>query len=414
MKIFDVFRKKKQVPAPWEKYYTKEDIEFEIPDITMYEQIKETALKYPDNYAYKYFSTKVTYKKFIEQIDEAAKAWKTLGVKKGTIVTFCMPNTPEVLIALYALNKLGAIGSMFHPLSSENEIKESIEGTQSKFLVMIDMFYDKIKDTINETSVEKVIFVSVADSMKLLLKLGYKLTKGRQFNHYPAQDNFIPWKEFIKNRDKELVIKKGPDIGKNTPAMILRSGGTSGKPKNIVLQNRALLLGAIQEHIVLKRLLPGDNLLAIMPNFHGFGFSVTMHTPLYIGCTSVLIPQFDGKKLDLLLKKTKPACLLGVPTLFEALCNCNNKNNLDFSFLKYVICGGDDLSPSLETRVNNYLKERKATVKISQGYGLSESLAAVCLSQGNMYKSGSIGVPFPGNYMKIIDSGTRKIIQVNI
>ena len=196
--------------------------------------------------------------------------------------------------------------------------------------------------------------------------------------------------------------------GKDTPAVIIHSGGTSGKPKNVVIQNRAFILGALQEKISLKRLVPGDCCLAIMPNFHGFGLSVCMHTPLALGCYTILIPQFDSKKFDIMFKKKKPSCVLGVPTLFEALISNTNVKKLDLSNLKYVISGGDILSKSLEDRVNKYLKEHNSKAHITQGYGLSESLAAVCLASDDVNKSGSVGIPLAGNQIKIIDSATRE------
>jgi long-chain acyl-CoA synthetase len=145
-----------------------------------------------------------------------------------------------------------------------------------------------------------------------------------------------------------------------------------------------------------------------MPNFHGFGLSVCMHTPLALGCYTILIPQFNSKKFDILFKKKKPTCVLGVPTLFEALISNNNVKNLDLSFLKYAISGGDLLKQSLEDDINKYFKEHNSKARITQGYGLSEALAAVTLAHDEVNKSGSIGVPLPGNHIKIINPSTRK------
>ena len=160
MKFFEFFKSKKTIPAPWKKYYKDSDMDINIPDINMYDQVLKSSKLYPDNYAYQYINTKVTYKRFIKKIDKCAIALKRLGIRKGTIVTICLPNVPEALIAIYALNKIGAIANMIHPLSAEGEIKESIISTKSRYLIMIDMFYDKVKDTIKTVNLNKVIFVS--------------------------------------------------------------------------------------------------------------------------------------------------------------------------------------------------------------------------------------------------------------
>ena len=409
MSIFDVFRRKKSIPSPWNKYYTENDLNINIPNISMYDQILKASKKYPNNIAIQYFSTKMKYKKFINEIDRAAISFKEFGIYKGDIVTILMPNTPEALIAVYALNKLGVIASMVHPLSSSEEIKDSLNSTNSKYLVATDMFYSKIKDIIGETNVKKVIFTSISSYMTKALKIGYYFTKGRKYKKYPKNNFFISWNKFLNlSKNKSLDIKS--KYGKNTPAVILHSGGTSGKPKNVVLQNRAFILITKQEKKVLKDMVVGDKCLAIMPNFHGFGLAVSMHTQISLGFTSILVPQFDAKKFDTLLRKTKPSIVLGVPTLYEALASSNNEPDLDLSCLKYVICGGDILSNNLEDRVNDYLLKHSSKVKITQGYGMSEALAAVSLSSDNHIKSGSIGIPLPGNHIKIIDPSTRNTL----
>lgn len=407
MSIFDIFRRKKKIPAPWSKYYTEEELNISIPDITMYEQVGISTRKYPDNTAYQYFNRKVKYKTFLKQINNAYSSFRSLGVKCGDIVTICLPNVPEALIALYALNKIGAIANMVHPLSAEEEILESLNSTNSKYLVMIDLYYCKIKNIIASTSVKKVIFVSAGDSMNFFMRIGYKILNFRKFEHPRPNYKFIKWRTFTKLK----CFKKEPlglNLGKDTPAVILHSGGTSGKPKNVVIQNRAFILAAKQEQIALPNLKTGDCCLAIMPNFHGFGLSVLMHTPLALGCYTVLVPQFDAKKFDTLFKETKPTCVLGVPTLFEALTECDNEKDLDLSFLKYAVSGGDLLNANLEEKVNKYFKEHNSIAHITQGYGLSEALAAVCLAHDQVHKQGSVGIPLPGNHVKIIDPATRK------
>ena len=413
MSIFDIFRKRKPILTPWSKYYTDDELDIKIPNISLYKQLLNTAEKYPDNIAYKYLGTKVTYKCFMKKIDKAVISFKKLNIKKGDVVTICLPNVPEALIAFYALNKLGAIANMVHPLSAAEEIKEAIISTKSKYLIMIDMFYSKIKDIIKSTKVRNVIFVSAADSMNLFMKVGYKLINITKYKKYPLNKFYISWNRFIR-KSYFSKIKITEKYGKDTPAVILHSGGTSGKPKNVVLQNRAFIMSAIQEKIAFKNVNVGDFCLAIMPNFHGFGLSACMHSPLVLGFGSILVPQFDSKKFDILFKKNRPSIVLGVPTLYEALISNNNIKNLDLSFLKYAISGGDILTKSLEDKVNNYLKEHNSSAVITQGYGMTEALAAVTIGVDEVNKSGSIGIPLPGNNIKIINPATRKTNPYNV
>lgn len=406
MSIFDVFRHKKAIPAPWAKYYTEEELNYKIPNISIYEQVRRSSIKYPNYLAIKYMNKKITYRQLLKMIDQASLSFKGMGVKKGDIITICLPNVPEALIALYALNKLGAIANMLHPLSAEEEIKQSLLSTKSKFLVLVDMFYSKIEHTIRDTKVHKVIFVSPADSLNFFMRLGYKIKQIGKYKKYPHDKMFMNWRQFM-HLAKKVKPFKCIKYGRNTPAVILHSGGTSGTPKNVVIQNRSFILAAFQEKVQMKRLNAGDCCLAIMPNFHGFGLSVLMHTPLALGCYTILVPQFDSKKFDTLFKKTRPTCVLGVPTLYEALINSHNEKNLDLSFLKYVVSGGDILNKNLEEKINQFFKDHNSTAVITQGYGLSEALAAVTLACDKVNKSGSVGIPLVGNYIKIIDPATR-------
>ena len=410
MNIFSFLRRRKPVPEPWAKYYTKEELNLKIPDISLYDQVKKSSFLYPSYIAYEYMGYKCNYKKFIEDVNEYAKVFTKSGIKHGDIVTIMLPNVPNVLISLYALNKIGAIANMVHPLSSEEEILFSLESTKSKELIMLNTFYEKIENIINKTNVEKVIFVSASDYMPFFLKVAYNVSQIGKHKKHPKRDMYFTWKSFYKKYHTSEHMKF-PKFGKDTPAVIIHSGGTSGTPKNVVIQNRAFILAALQENICMKTLNPGDCCLAIMPNFHGFGLSVLMHTPLALGCYTILIPQFDAKKFDILFQKKKPTCVLGVPTLYEALMNCNNVKNLDLSNLRYVVSGGDILPKSLENRMNEYLKKHNSPGKITQGYGLSEALAAVCLACDDVNKSGSVGIPLPGNQVKIIDPATRETLK---
>lgn len=413
MSIFDILRKKSKIDAPWSKYYKEDEMDIKIPNISMYDQVKISCYRYPNNLAIYYEGTKINYKTLVKRVDKLACSFASYGIKKGDIVTICLPNVPEALYGLYALNKIGAIANMIHPLSSEEEIKESVESTNSRLLIFTDMFFDKIEENITDTCLEHVLIVSPADSLNKVKKVGYKIITHGKYKKIPYNGFFIKLSSFTKKYfDKKMELTKR--YGKDTPAVILHSGGTSGTPKNVVLQNRAFILGSKQERICLKKLRPGDCCLGIMPNFHGFGLSVCMHTPLTLGCYTILVPKFDAKKFDILFAKTKPTCVLGVPTLFEALISNNNVKNLDLSNLKYVVSGGDMLSPSLEKNVNEYLSNHKSTAKITQGYGLSEALAAVTLAYDDVNKTGSIGIPLPSNHIKIIDSSTRKSVPPNV
>ena len=398
--------KQKLIKTPWAKYYKKEDLKLKVPDISMYEALKEVVLKYESRTAINYFGKKLSYREFLNLIDKAALAFRSQGVRRGDIVTICMPNTPEAMIAFYAINKIGAISNMIHPLSGEIEIKEYLTSTNSVMLVMIDVCYDKVKNIIKDTSVYKTIVVSARDSMPFFTGLGYQISQGFKIKGPTKSEAYLYWNDFLKKAsgyNNLLDIK----ISRDDPAVILHSGGTTGKPKGIILSNGNFNALTEQAKIVFNDVEVGDRVLGIMPIFHGFGLGVSTIGPFILGCELIMVPQFNAKKFDKLLEKYKPNVIFGVPTLYEALAGTKN-DYLDLSGLKYAISGGDSLSRNLIKRVNDYLSSHNAKIKISQGYGMTESLAAVALSYGEAYREDSIGIPFPGNYIKIVTPETQE------
>lgn len=391
---------------PWAKYYPDGQINLEYPDCSLYEELLKSANKYSYNYAYNYFGKKVTYHEFIKQIDKIANSFRQLGVNKGDVVTICMPNTPEAIISFYAINKIGAISNIIHPLSAENEIKYYLNVSSSKFLLTIDLAYDKIKNIIDETKIKRAIIVSVKESMPTLLNIGYTITKGLKLK--PINDsNIISWKNF-KSLANLYQSNDYVDVDKNDCAVILYSGGTTGKPKGIVLTNLNFNAVAKQSYRACGFLRPKDTLLAILPIFHGFGLGICIHTVLTSGATSILVPQFNAKTFDTLLKKHHPNIIIGVPTLYEALIKNKNMDNVDLSYLKGAICGGDSLAYSLKKEVDKFFKDHNANIEVREGYGLTECSSASCLTPINVYKEGSIGIPYPDMIYKIVVPNTSE------
>ena len=173
-----MFGIKKKPKAPWKKYYTKEELNIKVPDESIYQSLEKNAKQALNHIALEYMGKNISYRQFLQMIDKCAKSFLQIGIKEGDIVTICMPNTPETLISFYAINKIGAIANMIHPLSSEEEIKEYLKETESVAFVMIDVCYEKVRNVIDDTSVRKTIVVSAKNSMPLLLGLGYALTQG--------------------------------------------------------------------------------------------------------------------------------------------------------------------------------------------------------------------------------------------
>ncbi|WP_461811642.1 AMP-binding protein [Faecalimonas sp.] len=397
-----------KVKTPWYSAYHGIKPHLEYPDISLYKMLKNVMKKYPENTSYNYYGTKKTYKNFMKEIDQCARAFKYLGVKYQDKVSICMPNTPEAIISFYALNKIGAVSNMIHPLSAENEIKHFLNISKSEYLIAIDVSFNKINHIVKETDLKKCIVVSPKESMPIYMKIGYQLTKGRKIK-LEKSNIILTWKNFIK-LGNEYSDEINYDHKGNVVAAILYSGGTTGYPKGIELTNLNFNALAMQSIEACQCLKEKDKVLSIMPIFHGFGLGICIHTVQCFGGTSILLPHFNAQTFDKLLKKYRPNVIAGVPTLYEALLKNKNLEGYDLSFLKCVISGGDSLSVSLKKKVDCFLKEHGAKIQIREGYGLTECVTGSCLTPMEYYREGSIGIPYPDTYYKIVKPNTDQEI----
>lgn len=392
----------------WNKCYTKEERKMKAKDETIYDNFYSYAIKNPKDNAINYYNRIFSYEKVLKMIDKAAQSLNYLGVEKMDIVTLLLPNIPEAVIFFYALNKIGAVSNMVHPLSSNEEIKNILKNNESNIIVAVDASYDKLYDITEGTKVTKIIGVSAANSLPLLLKIGYKL---KMFNKYtiPCKENFISYKKFLRHK-RPFEYKKYYNVI-DKPACILQSGGTTGISKGIVLSNGNFNSLTVQEIIMLKKLEKGDKILAIMPVFHGFGLALSVNSMLCLGREVILVPTFKASEFANIINKYKPQMIIGVPTLYEALLQSEVS---DLSFVKYAVVGGDSLSKDLELRINDFFRKHNSNVEISQGYGMTECLAGAIANFDYHYKTGAIGIPGPGNDVKIVKPFTQTEVRNNV
>ena len=391
---------------PWLKYYDKEGIpaNLEFPDCSMVDMIIQSAEKWPDNVAISYYGHKVTYKNFVKKIEKAARALKNYGVKEGDKVTICMPNTPEGITMVYAVNMVGAICNMVHPLSSEKELEYYIKVADSKYVLVIDAVFDKIYKLRDTASLERIIVVRPSDGLGFLKQRLYKLLHVKKVK-LPANDSrVVLWEDFIANsyfyQGNFYEERSGAD-----PAIIMYSGGTTGTPKAVLLSNLNINAESLCDATVIRQIVPGAMVLSILPLFHCFGLGVCIHTPLCKGMGCILIPAFSHKQFADIIKKNSPNFIVGVPTLFEALVNTKLKPD-DLKSVTAVICGGDALTQTLRNKVNSYLKAHGSNAKIRVGYGLTEGSGAVCLSPENAFNDGIIGAPMPNTDIKVVKNNS--------
>lgn len=392
---------------PWLKYYSEQALAEEMPRCTVYQYLKMVNEDYPHQPALHYYGKNISFKEFFEKIDECANAFYALGVKEGDIVSLLSVAVPETVIAIYALNKIGATANTIDPRMDVTSISRMVTDSKSKILVVLDIAFPKVKRIKKEIAQEKIIVQPVYRSLPLIKK-AIKNMMGRMSIGY--DDCVIAWDDFIKvgkGTEAPEVAYKGDAV-----VAITYTGGTTGFPKGVMLTNDSLNAVAFNfkhSSICVKR---GDRFLGIIPVFASYGLVCGLHMPLSLGITMILIPNFQPFKMGKLIKAFKPQHMISVPAFYEILMESKEVKNMDLSFLITMGSGGDTMNEGLENKLRDFMKSHNMTRPLAQGYGMSELSAAVSFCAEDVYKEGSVGIPSITTTVAIFDPDTYDELDI--
>ncbi len=372
----------------------------DLNGLTIYECIKSKAEEYKDLTALEYYGNKISYTSLIAAIDRCAASMYLYGVRQGMHVAVILPNIPQAVFIFYACSKLGAVCDLIHPLSSVRELKSYLELTNPKIVFV----YDELPAGISVLSgkVQKAVLVSPSEYLPKMAKLAFKMKAGAK---NPSFIRFETFPEFFKEGTKPFAYKEDELPIASDPCAMLYTGGTTGKSKGVLLSSFNFNNNAEEAIESCECLRKGDRFLAELPIFHGFGLGVCVHTVLMYGGTSILLPIFKVKKFVQLISKYKPAVIAGVPAIFGAIVSGDIKD-IDMSFVKLVISGGDKLPSDIQDKMNEILASHGSKAVVRQGYGLTECLSGVCLMPPGSKEHNCIGRPYRNTRFKIVDPDT--------
>lgn len=405
------------IDKPWLKYYTEDQIKTGIPKMTVYRYLYEQNKDYLGRTALTYFGRKITFDELFTKIEETAKALKSMGVKENDIVTISMPNTPEAVYLFYAMSKIGAIANMVDPRTSAEGIQKYIEEVGSDKVIIVDSYYYKIKPLTENGKVNQVVAISPAESLPLGLNLGYKAkefidsikdsSKRNVFNYKTKN-----WKQFIET-GREYELDTEATYQENRPVVIEHTGGTTGVPKGVLLSNENINSVALQSVLTGIDMQREHNWLDIMPTFIAYGVGMGLHLPLTIGMETILIPQFDAQKFDVLLYKHKPVHMVGVPSYWGTIVKSKKLANQDLSHMIAPTVGGDAMNTILEQEANDFLKAHNCESKIVKGYGMTEVTGGVAGTVDENNKIGSVGIPFVKQIISVFEPDSEDELGYN-
>lgn len=408
------------IDKPWQKYYSKEAITANIPELTAYQYMVSQNEDNLSTKAIMYYGKKISYKNYIDMIDETARRLYNLGVTEGEVVTVMSVANPELEVLFYALNKLGAVINLIDVRSDYKQIKKYLMEVKSSEVVVMDNFlpeFDKcMEDEDVDNIVENVITLSPYNSVLFPFNvLAEKKSRKEDSTLYSKIDEIKKKNKYMTWNDLMSVHKyrypRYPRYKKNMVAALVHTGGTTGVPKTVKLSNENFNAMAIQYKSLNANYNKGDTFLNGIVPFVAYGIVVTIHMPMCLGMTNIIAPILSPKEFTEFMIKYKPNHTITVPTYVEHFVHDRKADSMNWKCLKNLGIGGDYFPEQSEIYVNEFLKNHGSSSIAEKGYGMTEnsSTAGVCLVGVN--KINSLGIPLPLNTYGIFERGTDKELK---
>ncbi len=389
---------------PWLKHYvgnTPHDIE--VPVGPLWSMLDRTVEEFPDNVAIYFEGAEITYRELGELVDRAANAFSKLGVKKGDAVALMLPNIPQFVIAYYGALKCGAIVTPINPLSMPKEVRVFLQDTKARVMVCMNFFYKVVEAVRDETDLETVVVTAAWDHLgKIKQVLASKLVYRKQMKELPPLREGDPlWLDFLADAVPEpptVEVDPAEDV-----AVYQFTGGTTGIPKAAMLTHNNLKANCAQCGAWMEWMSERGKevFVGALPLQHIFGQTVTMNMAISWGSSMILIvdPR-DIKKLLSVIDKLKPTFFPIVATLAIAIYSHPDVSKYDLTSLKMAIAGAMALPAEVTRRF-----EAATNSIIIEGYGLTEASPVTHANplDKELRKVGSIGLPMPSTYCKIVD-----------
>lgn len=419
----------------WLKRSKRASVKLPDSHLSVYDYIYECNKNNLDDVALEYdplidySSTKITYRELFKMIETTTMAYMELGVKKGDIVTVCLPSFVENIVNFYALNRLGAIANQIHPLASKDEVKFYLEEAESKIFVSYDGNFDNFKDVIEELNIENVIMVdatnlvSTKNKVMILYDKYKKLRKKKNISlmsfvkevsktkTYPSS-RYISFKDFMNlgKHNKEIIVNTFNDA-----CSLTHTSGTTGKSKGVLSSNygfNEMVRQIAEETPVLER---GDKELLVLPPYPLYVLCNNVHMCLARGINIVVVPKVDYQNIHKYFMKHKITAVQGIPSTVMSMLNDKGfeENNVDLSAIKFIVAGGGALASETLKKANNFLHKHNCKYNVTVGYGMSEmGSCAVCTFDEND-EFGTVGRPLNDTNIKIVNPETKEEVGYN-
>jgi long-chain acyl-CoA synthetase len=394
------------IRSRWLRKAMKEKVmRIDFEKITMPEVLTRTAGRLPDRTALIFMGKNISYRELEALVNRFARALTAIGVKRGDRVALLLPNMPQFVIANYAALRIGAVAVMNNPLSTEEELADQLNDSESTVLITLDLLFPRAAALKEKTGIRSIVACHITDYLpfpgnKLLPYLQKALY--RKIEPEPGIYEFLP----LLDRHPDTPVESGArweEVG-----ALIYTEGTTGVNKGVMLTHASISCNARQLRAGFPELQDGqESLLAVFPFFHSTGWTGVQNLSILAGWTDVLVPHPDPMAVIELTKKHKPTLLTGPPMVYRSLLTRGEFRKVNLSSVKGFIAGAAPMPPGI-------IKELKSLrdIPVINVYGMTEICSTgTATPWSGAEKPGTVGVPLPGTDLKIVDAetGTRQL-----
>jgi long-chain acyl-CoA synthetase len=389
---------------PWLGSYTlRVPRDIAEPTETLTQMLSKSVRKYRRNIAVQFFGSTMTYGELGEQVSRFANGLRERGVTRGDRVALVLPNSPQHVIAFYAVLRLGAIVVEHNPLYTERELRHQFEDHGAKIAIAWDKTVSTLLNMPDDLGVTTVVSVDVTRAMPLRTRLALRLpikkariargalTSGRRLR------GSVDWGEVMSSR---LLPRRFPGPALEETAVLQYTSGTTGTPKGAILSHRNLRANAMQGEAWIPGLRAGREVVfGVLPLFHAYGLTLCLTFALSIGARLVLFPKFDEDLVLDAFRKTPATFLPAGPPIYERLVAAAEARRVSLGGIRFAISG----AMNLPIRIVERWEQATGGVLV-EGYGMTESSPIVVGNpMGPSRRPGTVGVPFPSTEIRVVD-----------
>jgi long-chain acyl-CoA synthetase len=382
----------------WVKFYpTKIPDNIDYPEITLHDLLIRTAKNYPNRLAIDYFGNEITYKKLDLFSDYFAAGLAKLGIKKGNRIALFLPNIPQFIIAYFGALKAGAVVTTISPLYRDREVKYQLINSGAKSIVTLKSLYPIVEKIWQKTKLRNIIITTTTWPLPCV--------DYTQLDSI-CKKNVLLFEKIINTNSTSIIpqVKINPKVDL---AALQYTGGTTGRAKGAMLTHMNLVSNTIMFATWIQAKETYEKFLVALPLFHIYGMTTSMNVPIYSAAKMVLTPKFDPNNILQIIQNKKITVFCGVPTMYSILLANKNIKKYNLTSIRTCISGASPLPPQVQKTFMTITKGF-----LAEGYGLSEASPVThCNPIDKTMKTvrvGSIGLPLPDTYAKILDIKNHK------